>query len=86
MYSEAPILVMKFGGSSLADSERINAVTSLIESKLASGIRPVVAASAMGDATNMLVDLARSISRNPHKSFKIKIPLVNILLNLSERI
>lgn len=67
MPSETPILVMKFGGSSLANSERINAVASLIESKLTRGIRPVVAASAMGNTTNILVDLARSMSSSPHK-------------------
>jgi len=67
MSSEAPIVVMKFGGSSLAGRERIEAVSALIARALERGVRPVVAASAMGDTTDDLTDLARGLSSLPRK-------------------
>lgn len=67
MNSEFPIVVMKFGGSSLAGRERIEAVSTLIERALERGIRPVVAASAMGDTTDDLAALARGLSQRPRK-------------------
>ena len=49
--------VMKFGGSSLADSSRIDYVANLIKSQIAKGIRPAaVVCSAMGKTTNNLLN------------------------------
>ncbi len=56
---------MKFGGSSLASGERLEAVTDLIVAALERGTQPVVAASAMGDTTDALVELASGLSARP---------------------
>mmetsp|Transcript_24587 Transcript_24587/g.37934 ORF Transcript_24587/g.37934 Transcript_24587/m.37934 type:complete len:181 (-) Transcript_24587:2-544(-) len=49
-------VVMKFGGSSLANSERIMHVTELIKGQMEAGYRPrAVVCSAMGKTTNSLL-------------------------------
>mmetsp|Transcript_43342 Transcript_43342/g.85509 ORF Transcript_43342/g.85509 Transcript_43342/m.85509 type:complete len:555 (+) Transcript_43342:78-1742(+) len=54
-------VVMKFGGSSLADAERIRYVADLIASqKREERQRPVVVCSAMGSSTNLLLAAAQS--------------------------
>lgn len=61
------VIVQKFGGTSVADAERIfRAARRAIKAKL-EGNRVVVVVSAMGDTTDDLVDLARQISKNPSR-------------------
>jgi len=49
-------VTMKFGGSSLANQERIDHVANLIKNQLAAGYRPrAVVCSAMGKTTNSLL-------------------------------
>lgn len=49
-------MTMKFGGSSLADADRIDHVTALIKDQIAAGYRPrAVICSAMGKSTNSLL-------------------------------
>ncbi|MCH5291278.1 MAG: aspartate kinase [Treponema sp.] len=50
------MIVMKFGGSSVADAERIRHVASIIQAYR--GQRPVVVLSAMGDTTDHLLEAA----------------------------
>ena len=50
------MIVMKFGGSSVANAERIRHVASIIQAYKES--RPVVVLSAMGDTTDHLLDAA----------------------------
>jgi len=50
------MIVMKFGGSSVADSERIRHVASIIKAYREQ--RPVVVLSAMGDTTDFLLEAA----------------------------
>jgi aspartate kinase len=58
-------VVMKFGGSSVADPERIkNVARRLVRAKEA-GNRVVGVLSAMGDTTDDLLELARSVSAHP---------------------
>ncbi|MEZ5962871.1 MAG: aspartate kinase [Planctomycetota bacterium] len=52
-----PPLVMKFGGSSVADADRLREVTSLVVEALPRA--PLVVLSAMGRTTNALFELAR---------------------------
>lgn len=59
------LIVQKFGGSSLRDVARVKHVARLVQRALEAGHRPVVVASAMGDATDELLDLAASITDNP---------------------
>jgi aspartate kinase len=61
------IIVQKFGGTSVADAEKINrAARRAIKAKL-DGQRVVMVVSAMGKTTDHLVALAAEISANPPK-------------------
>lgn len=48
-------IVMKFGGSSLANAERVTYVARLIKKHVEQGFRPVIVCSAMGKTTNTLL-------------------------------
>src|SRR5436309_5309590 len=61
----APLVVQKFGGSSLADADRIRPVASRIARKRASGSELVVVVSAMGATTDELLGLAAAITDTP---------------------
>jgi len=60
-----PIVVQKYGGSSLADAESIKRVARRIVQTKKDGHDVVVAVSAMGDSTDDLLDLARDVSPVP---------------------
>lgn len=60
-----PIVVQKFGGSSLANAERIRNAAQRIASMYRSGARVVVVVSAMGDTTDELIELAREVNEDP---------------------
>jgi len=59
------LLVQKFGGSSVADAERIRTVASRIVAAKRSGDDVVVVVSAMGDTTDDLIALAEQVSPAP---------------------
>ena len=61
------IVVMKFGGSSVADADKIRAAASRAIATRKSGHQVVMVVSAMGDSTDDLVDLARQITADPPK-------------------
>jgi aspartate kinase len=61
----APLVVQKFGGSSLADADRIRRVARRIARERASGSDLVVIVSAMGDTTDELLGLAAAITDQP---------------------
>ena len=54
-------MVQKYGGSSVADAERIKRVAERIVANKRSGDDVVVVVSAMGDTTDDLIDLAKQI-------------------------
>ncbi len=60
-----PIVVQKYGGSSLADAESIKRVARRIAETRKGGNDVVVAVSAMGDTTDELLDLAQGVSPLP---------------------
>ncbi len=60
-----PILVMKFGGSSLADPAKIGAVADLVVRRRDAGRRVVVVVSAMGKTTDGLIEQSRSFTAEP---------------------
>src|SRR5215216_7663338 len=60
-----PLVVQKFGGSSLADADRIRRVARRIARERASGANLVVIVSAMGDTTDELLGLAAAITDTP---------------------
>jgi aspartate kinase len=60
-----PLVVQKFGGSSLADADRIRRVARRIARERAAGADLVVIVSAMGDTTDELLSLAAAITDTP---------------------
>ena len=64
--SLGPIVVQKYGGSSVATAEKILAIAERVKTYLETNPHLVVAVSAMGKTTDQLVALARQVSRNPH--------------------
>ncbi len=56
------LIVQKFGGSSVADAEKIKHVASRVLENQAAGHQVCVVVSAMGDTTDELIDLADSVS------------------------
>ncbi|HEY0443064.1 MAG TPA: aspartate kinase [Candidatus Limnocylindrales bacterium] len=61
----AQLVVQKFGGSSLADADRIRRVARRIARERAAGSDLVVVVSAMGDTTDELMALAAAITDDP---------------------
>jgi aspartate kinase len=59
------LLVQKYGGSSLADVERIRHVARRIAREHATGLRLVVVVSAMGDTTDELLAMAARLTDEP---------------------
>jgi aspartate kinase len=59
------LLVQKFGGTSVADVERIQAVARRIAASREQGHELVIVVSAMGHTTDQLTGLARAISAQP---------------------
>ncbi len=60
-----PLVVMKFGGSSVAGAERIKRVARRIARERTRGSDLVVVVSAMGDTTDELLSLAAAITDDP---------------------
>jgi aspartate kinase len=60
-----PLVVQKFGGSSLADADRIRRVARRIARERSAGADLVVVVSAMGDTTDELLGLAAAITETP---------------------
>ena len=86
------MIVMKFGGSSVAHAERIRHVASIIQAY--SKERPVVVLSAMGDTTDHLLDAADSAVKgtvdiekveklhyDTAKELEIEVPAIKLLLD-----
>ena len=59
------IVVQKYGGSSVADAERIRNVARRVSETFNKGNKVVVVVSAMGDTTDDLIELANKINPNP---------------------
>jgi aspartate kinase len=59
------LVVQKFGGTSVADPDRMRRVAQHVADTRVGGNGVVVVVSAMGKATDNLLDLARQVSANP---------------------
>ncbi|MBF5042513.1 aspartate kinase [Aggregicoccus sp. 17bor-14] len=75
-----PIVVQKYGGSSVADVEKIRKVASRVKATRDSGRQVVVVVSAMGDTTDELLGLAKQVSPDPPRRE------LDMLLTCGERI
>src|SRR2546425_4278284 len=60
-----PLVVQKYGGSSLADADRIRRVARRIARERAGAAEVVIVVSAMGDTTDELLALAGAITDEP---------------------
>ncbi len=59
------LVVQKFGGTSVADPERIKRVARRVVAAADGGVQACVVVSAMGDTTDRLLDLAAQVSSSP---------------------
>lgn len=73
-------VVQKFGGSSVADADKIRKVAARVKARRAEGCELVVVVSAMGDTTDELLSLAKKISADPPRRE------LDMLLSCGERI
>ncbi len=80
MRPSPPIVVQKFGGSSVADVPKLIAVAERVVATRAAGHRVVVVVSAMGNTTNELLGLARQVSPSPGRRE------LDMLISVGERI
>ena len=74
------VVVLKFGGSSVANAESIKRVAARIVATKQAGYSVVVVISAMGDTTDNLMDLALKVSPSPRSRE------LDMLLTAGERI
>ena len=74
------IIVQKYGGSSLADIEKIKKIAGKIADKYKNGYSLTVVVSAPGKTTNKFVEMANEISIKPAKRE------MDMLLSVAERI
>ncbi len=75
-----PLLVQKYGGTSVGSPERIHRVAERIAATRRAGADLVVVVSAMGDTTDDLIDLAHKVSERSHPRE------LDMLLTAGERI
>jgi aspartate kinase len=75
-----PVLVQKYGGTSVAGPERIRAVAGRVAVARRAGARLIVVVSAMGRTTDELVRLAHQVSRSPSRRE------LDMLLTTGERV
>jgi aspartate kinase len=61
------INILKFGGTSVATTEKMSAIASKIKSRYDQGEKLVIVVSAMGKSTDLLINLAQEINRKPNK-------------------
>jgi aspartate kinase len=74
------IIVQKYGGSSVADPEKIKKIAKLISLVKKEGYDVAVVVSAMGKTTDSLIELAKQVSSEPPKRE------MDMLLSTGERI
>lgn len=67
MREKKEIVVMKFGGTSVGDADKIRMVADRIIDSKEDGKHVVVTVSAMGDTTDRLIDLASEVSDDPSR-------------------
>ncbi len=73
-------VVQKFGGSSVADADKLRKVAERVKARSSEGWQVVVVVSAMGDTTDELLGLAKKVSADPPRRE------LDMLLTCGERI
>ena len=77
---KSELTVMKFGGSSVANKEKIFSVSEKIKKEVLKKNKVVVVVSAQGDTTDDLLDLSKEITDNPN------LRELDVLLSAGEQI
>lgn len=62
-----PIAVLKFGGTSVATTEKIMAIATKLKERHLNGHQLVIVVSAMGKSTDALVQMAHQVNSNPDR-------------------
>lgn len=62
-----PLSVLKFGGTSVATTEKIQAIAQKLARRYHAGERLVVVVSAMGKSTDELIRMAKAVNDNPDR-------------------
>jgi len=75
-----PIVVQKYGGTSVADVQKLRQVAARVMRTQGAGHQVVVVVSAMGDTTDELLAMAKQVSPNPERRE------LDMLLSAGERI
>ena len=75
-----PCVLLKYGGSSVADVAQIQSVAKRVVQTRRTGVDVVVVVSAMGNTTNELLSLASEISSNPGRRE------LDLLISVGERV
>jgi aspartate kinase len=75
-----PIVVQKYGGSSVADLDKLRAVARRVRDTAVAGHDVVVVCSAMGNTTDELLALARQVSPRPDRRE------LDMLISVGERV
>lgn len=75
-----PVIVQKYGGSSVADVDKLKRIAGRVAAARQAGNDVVVVVSAMGNTTNELIALARRVSPSPGRRE------LDMLISVGERI
>ena len=78
--TKQPIVVQKYGGSSLASPQAIQRVADAVVARVREGNQLVVVVSAMGGSTDALIELAGDVSTRPRRRE------LDMLLSTGERV
>src|SRR5947209_384098 len=70
---DSPIVVQKYGGTSVADPNKLGRVADRVVEAVRSGRRVVVVVSAMGKTTDELLALARTVAPSPPRRGRVVI-------------
>jgi len=65
--STRPIVVLKFGGTSVSTAERWSTIAQVVSSRFADGLRPVVVCSALSGISDLLEELLEQAVAEKHK-------------------
>jgi len=74
------VVVQKYGGSSVADLDKLGRVADRVQATVEGGHQVVVVVSAMGNTTNELLGLARQVTQTPDRRE------LDMLISVGERV
>ena len=64
------LAVLKFGGSSVADTKKIQTIATYLKERTAKGEKLIVVVSAMGKTTDALLSMAQNLSNQNQQQYR----------------